>query len=121
VVITDPDSEVYLSLGYQPLPDGVPATALAGMVELGVKAMVPGYKKLREETGERPGYKFQDSWFTVTVDGAELNGVLRFVGRGSQAFYIIAMGKVEPWEKLRPAALSVLDTFTLFEPKSATP
>jgi hypothetical protein len=121
LVITDPESELYLSVGYQPLPEGIPASSLAGMVEMGVKAMVPGYKKLREETGERPGYKLTDIWFTVTVDDVELNGVLRFVGRGSQAFYIIAMGKVEPWEKLRPAALSVLDTFTLFEPKSERP
>jgi hypothetical protein len=43
------------------------------------------------------------------------------VARGSHAFFIVAMGKVESWETMRPAALSVLDTFTLFEPKGETP
>lgn len=119
LTIADPETAIYISVGYQPLPADVPASSMSGMVELGIKAVVPGYKKVREEEGERPGYRFKDLWFTVTVDGTELNGVLRVVGRPSQAFYIIAMGKVEPWEKLRPSALSVLDTFTLFEPKKA--
>jgi hypothetical protein len=118
LTIADPESTIYISVGYQPLPEGVPAASTAGMVELGIKTVVPGYQKLREEDGERPGYRFKDLWFTVTADGStKVNGVLRVVGRSSQAFYILAMGKVEPWEKLRSSALSVLDTFTLFEPK----
>jgi hypothetical protein len=121
VAITDPESTVYLAVGYQALPAGVPASDMAGMVELGIKAMMPGYQKLREETGERPGYRFKDLWFTVKANDVTLNGVMRYVGRGSQAFFIIAMGKTDLWEEQRDSALSVLDTFTLFEPKKETP
>jgi hypothetical protein len=119
--INDPDSKVFLTVGYMPLPADVPAASMTGLVELGIKAVLPDYQRLREESGERPGYAFQDLWFTVTVEGTKLNGVLRCVGRGSQAFFIVAMGQVEPWEEQKAAVLSVMDTFTLFEPKKEAP
>lgn len=117
VSVNDPDSAVFLTVSYQENPQKVPLSSLSGLMEMGIKGMLPGYKKLREEAGERPGYHYQALWFEApTDDGDRALGVVRYLERGSQLFFLTAGALSEVWERQRAATLAVLDSFTLLEP-----
>ncbi len=76
------------------------------------------YRRLRQETVEKGEARFQDTWFEAAVNGKKLTGVLRYLPRSSQAFFVVAVGLAEVWEREQASALAVLDTFTLLPPES---
>jgi hypothetical protein len=50
-----------------------------------------------------------------------VKGVLRYLGRGTRAYLLVARGFREDWEQSQAEAVAILDTFTLLEPKPETP
>ncbi len=121
VTILSPDSTLYLGAGHQTFPAGFPAASAGDIVEMGIKAVMPEYRRLRQETAEKAGIHVLETWFEVTVKGRKLNGVLRYMPRSSEAFFTIAMGRAELWEGGQASALAVLDTFALLAPASGAP
>jgi hypothetical protein len=121
MMISSEDEMVRVFATYQDLPVGLSLDATNEAIEIGLKAMIPGYNRLRRETVEKGDLRFHDTWFEMTMDDVKLNGVLRYLGKGSRAFILLAMGQAEPWAREQAAALQILDTFTLLAPKSGTP
>jgi hypothetical protein len=121
VAISSPDSTLYLGIGHTTFPAGFPAESAGGLIEAGMKAMMPEYRRLRQETVEKGEARFQDTWFEAAVNGKKLTGVLRYLSRSSQAFFVAAVGQAEVWEREQASVLAVLDTFTLLPPESGAP
>jgi hypothetical protein len=121
VTIASPDLRVHLAVTYMELPPGMPADGAGGLLEMAVQAMVAGYSRVRQERVERGGLTFEDTWFTAEIKGNKVEGLFRYLARGSRAFLMIGAGQVEPWARQQAAALQILDTFTLLDPKSGTP
>jgi hypothetical protein len=119
VSIANPEATIFLTVSYETNPEKLPISSFSGGMELGIKAMLPSYRKLREEGGERPGYHFQALWFEAPIEGTTVTGVLRYLGRGSQLYFLLAAGPEELWEQQRASVLAVLDSFTLLEPAAA--
>lgn len=120
LMIFSPDQEARVTLAHQSLPAELPAEEMGGMLELGMKSMVPGYNRLRGEATEKEGARILESWFEATPDGAKWLGVMRFYMRGSEVLAAVAMAPADSWAKHEKAALDVLDTLTL-EPKRGKP
>jgi hypothetical protein len=120
VSISSPNSALSVSAGHQHFPKGVPAESASGLIEMGMKAL-PGYRRLRQETVEKSGARFQDIWFEAALNGKKLAGSLRYLPRSSEAFFIIAMGQAGPWEREQASILAILDTFALLPPESGAP
>jgi hypothetical protein len=121
VRISSPDPATRLAVTYMELPPGMPADGAGGLLEMAVQAMVAGYSRVRQERVERGGLTFEDTWFTAEINGKKVEGLFRYLARGSRAFLLIGAGQTEPWARQQAAALQILDTFTLLDPKSGTP
>ena len=121
LMISSQEGTVRVLATYQDLPAGLSADAMDEAVEIGFKAMVPGYRRLRRETVEKGELRFHDTWFEITLNEVKFNGVLRYLGKGSRAFMLMAMGQAGSWAREQAATLQILDTFTLLAPKSGAP
>ena len=121
LMISSQEGTVRVLATYQDLPAGLSADAMDEAVEIGFKAMVPGYRRLRQERVEKGELRFHDTWFEITLNEVKFNGVLRYLGKGSRAFMLMAMGQAESWAREQAATLQILDTFTLLAPKSGAP
>ncbi len=121
MMISRTDAPVSVFAAYQDFPEALSADATNEALEIGFKAMIPSYSRLRRDTVEKGGLRFHETWFEMTVKDVKFNGLLRYLGKGSRAFMLLAMGPVEPWEREQAAVLQILDTFTLLAPESGTP
>jgi hypothetical protein len=120
LMIFSPDQQARVTVVHQSLPAQVPAEEMGGMLELGMKTMVPGYNRLRGETVEKDGARMMENWFEASPDGTRWMGVMRFYLRASEVFGVLAMAPADSWLEYEKAALDVLNTFTL-EPKRGKP
>ncbi len=121
LMIFSPDQQARIAVIHQALPAQVPAEEMGGMLELGMKTMVPGYNRLRGETVEKDGARMMENWFEAAPHGTtKWIGVMRFYLRASEVFGVLAMAPAESWPEYEKAVLDVLNTFAL-EPKRGKP
>ncbi|HEX6900566.1 MAG TPA: hypothetical protein VF789_12655 [Thermoanaerobaculia bacterium] len=120
LMIFSPDQKARVTVIHQALPGQVPAEEMGGMLELGMKTMVPGYNRLRGEMVEKGDARVMENWFEAAPDGTRWIGVMRFYLRASEVFGVLAMAPADSWPEHEKATLDVLNTFTL-EPKRGKP
>jgi hypothetical protein len=119
--VVSPGARVRIYAFRHDFPAQIPPDEVTGFLGTMMKGMFPGFSLLRQEVSERGALRFQDLWFEATVRDEPVKGVLRYLGRGTRAYLLIARGLREDWEPSQAEAVAILDTFTLLEPSKGEP
>ena len=115
--IGSPDGSGQILFTHQEVPGVASAEEMKPFLEVGMKAMMPGYESLGGSRIEVAGASVWEEGFRMTADGRKARGLLRTHVRGGRVLVVMAMGPEDRWTAFEPALREILGGLVLTDLK----
>ena len=115
--IGSPDGSGQIIFSQQEFPGVTSAEEMKPLLELGLKAMMPGYASLGGGPLDVAGASAWEERFKLTADDQKVRGLLRIYARGDRVLMVIAMGPEDRWTAFETAVREILGGLALADLK----
>lgn len=115
--IGSPDESGQIVFSHQEIPGLASAEEMKPILEMGLKAVMPGYASLGGGPLDVAGASAWEERFKLTGDGQKARGLLRIYVRGDHVLVLMAMSPEDRWAGFEPALREVLGGLALTDLK----